>query len=337
MSDARRRALTIGALVAAAAAIGVVHAPMTYTEHHVKETSDVYWLPPPADVVRASLGYRAALVDVLWAHVLVSQGLHTFEKRRFENLTRILDTINELEPTFPRPYLNAEWLVTFQTSEAPQAEVRKAREIMERGTRARPDDAQIWLLLGEFTAYLAPNSYLKDPAEADVWRREGTVYLERAAELGSTNPTLVSQALGGAAILRRSGQSIAALRYYRNIEATVEDPEILAEVRAHIAELVPLAEKEASEDEREEIRQRDEERKRQQLEFQGLCREISPTINKTARCHALGPPASPALCAGFEHALDPRCAITWRDWSRRIADEVAAKRALTSPPLRPSQ
>src|SRR5947208_3150874 len=94
----------IALVLGAAAVIGAVHQSVVSTAWHVHETSDLYVLPEPEEVVALSLGYRSALVDMLWAHVLVSQGLHNQEKRRFENLTLYLDTINELEPTFADPY-----------------------------------------------------------------------------------------------------------------------------------------------------------------------------------------------------------------------------------------
>ena len=101
-------------VAAAALAIASVRPRAAWMHSHVRETSDMYALPPPPEVLRMSMGYRAALADVLWAQVLVSQGLHNLERRHFEHLTRLLDTINARKPTFREPYLMADALVTFQ-------------------------------------------------------------------------------------------------------------------------------------------------------------------------------------------------------------------------------
>ena len=143
----------------------------------------MYALPPPHATVLLSLGYRAALADILWANVLVSQGLHTQERRRFDNLTRLLDMINELDPTFRSPYLFADALITFQANETPMSEVLKAREILERGVANRPLDAQLWLVAGGFAGFIAPAGYIKDEAEQERWRLAGAPMLMRAAEL----------------------------------------------------------------------------------------------------------------------------------------------------------
>ena len=82
--DLRRGGVkTLAIVIARALAIAAVRGRLFQAEQQVKETSDVYVLPPPEQVVSLSLGYRAAVADVLWAHVLVSQGLHTAAKRRF--------------------------------------------------------------------------------------------------------------------------------------------------------------------------------------------------------------------------------------------------------------
>ena len=131
------------------------------TNKRIQNRHDVYFLPPPAQVERLSLGYKYALADVLWAHVLVSQGLHTFERRRFENLLRLYDTINLLDPKWRTPYLLADALITFQATTTPLNEVIKAREILERGVKNRPFDGEIWLNLGQFVSFVAPSSYIE--------------------------------------------------------------------------------------------------------------------------------------------------------------------------------
>ena len=86
-----------GGVVLAIVLVAFARAPLNETFHEVKVGTDVYPLPSPEQTVVLSLGYRAAAADALYAHVLVSYGLHFQEKRRFEFVGNYLDTINALD------------------------------------------------------------------------------------------------------------------------------------------------------------------------------------------------------------------------------------------------
>ena len=276
------------------------------THRKVKNQHDVYFLPPPDQVVIMSMGYRAALADILWAHVLVSQGLHTFEQRRFENLTRLYDAINELAPTWRTPYLLADALITFQAATTPLEEIVKAREILERGVEHRPNDAEIWLNLGQFVSFVAPASYIEDhdPEMAQRWRREGVAYLARAAELGAENSKISWQALGGANILVRSGERDAAIRFLKRTYAVTDDEELKQNILRRLQRL---------------LAERDLERyQRRERAFKAAYATTLPFLSRD-QALVLGPPPRPALCAGGSDA--PECATTWRQWSERFEKE----------------
>ena len=305
-SEGKARLVTLALVLAGAAAVGAVRKPLADVHHRVKEASDVYVLPPPEQVVTLSLGYRSALTDVLWAHVLVSQGLHTQDKRRFENLSLFLDSINELEPTFREPYLLADALFTFQGFTPTLEEVRKARAVMERGTRALPLDGEIWLALGQFVAFIAPGSYLTDEAEKQEWRVAGAQMLTRAAELGGENANITWQTLGAAGILHRAGQRDAEIRLRLRALAVTDDPELQDRLRHELGKLLSDEQKERS---------LDLDRKRIDLWQRDL-----PFVGRSMML-LLGPPFEPARCAGPGpgHDRDPACALTWRAWAEREA------------------
>ncbi|AGP37608.1 hypothetical protein [Sorangium cellulosum] len=306
IAGARDALVAVALSAVAAVAIGSVRAPAAALEKRVAETSDVYVLPPPDEVVTLSLGYRSALADLLWSHVLVSQGLHTMERRRFENLTLLLDAINALDPTFRDPYLFADALITFQTSTTPYAEVVKAREIMERGAQNRPLDGELWLALGQFVAFIAPASYLTDPAEKARWRLDGARMLARAAELGGNDANISWQALGGAGILGRAGEREAQIRFLQRTLAVTDDEELKQKIRAQLDKLLGEQAAEAY---------------RRRLDgFSEIWRRDLPFVSKTAIL-VLGPPRDPAYCAGGAHAGEPRCATTWRAWAERVDGE----------------
>jgi hypothetical protein len=296
--------LTLGPVLAAALGIAGVRGPLAEMHHHVTETSDVYVLPPPRQVVTLSLGYRAALADLLWAHVLVSQGLHTFERRRFENLSLFIDSINELDPTFREPYLLADALFTFQANTTPREEVLKARAVMERGVSTLPLDGELWLALGQFVAFIAPSSYLPDPAEQAQWRVDGARMLARAGELGGSDATISWRALAGAGILSRAGERDAAIRFLRRTLAVTDDPELKERIEHQIEKLAGDQELELE--------------KRRQERMAELRRRDLPFLKLTSFL-LLGPPFSPYGCAGPEKSTAPACALTWQQWSEREA------------------
>jgi hypothetical protein len=303
---------TVAIALVAALAIALVREPLSAVHRRVKETSDVYTLPPPEKLVRISLGYRSALADLLWAHVLVSQGLHTEEQRRYDNVTRLLDAINALEPTYRDPYLFAEALITFQVKETPREEVLLARAIMERGVENRPLDAEIWLRLGAFVAFVAPGSYLSDPAEQEQWRRDGAMMLERAAELAGDSSYIAWQAMGGAKFMSRSGQ----IRFLEHMIELTDDEELKSRAQAKLDHL--LAEERQLEHEWEE-KQRAERFRRLDEGIPVVRHGDLPHVSRR-QYMVIGPPRDPFFCAGSAHAREPACAPSWRDWEELSED-----------------
>jgi hypothetical protein len=284
----KAKLVTLGLVLASATAIGAVRGALASVHQHVKEESDVYVLPPPDQVVTLSLGYRSALMDL----------------RRFENLSLFLDSINELEPTFREPYLNADALYTFQGFEPSHAEVLKAREVMERGTRELPYDGQIWLSLGEFVAFIGPGTYLTDENEAQAWRIEGARILARAAELGGENANITWHTLGAAGIFHRAGERDAEIRLRLRALAVTDDPELQDRLRRELGKLLSEEQKEISIN--------------LDRKLVDLWQRDLPIVPRGMML-VLGPPVEPARCAGPGHEGDPACAFTWRAWAERHA------------------
>jgi hypothetical protein len=308
------RTLAIGGV--AAILITLVRGPILAVNRRVKETSDVYALPPPRELVRLSLGYRSALADLVWAHVLVSQGFHTEQRRRYDNLVRLLDSINALDPTYRDPYLLTEALVTFQTSETPREEVLATRAILERGVKNCPLDAELWLALGQFVTYVAPGTYLTDPEEQARWRREGAEALERAAELSGSQSYIAWQAMSGARYLNRPGE----IRFLEQLITLTDDPELKDKAQAKLDRL--LAQKDEAEREWRDTARMQGELARAQLFHrldEGVFAVRHGDLPSVARIEymVLGPPRDPAYCAGDAHQREPACAPTWHDWEER--------------------
>lgn len=319
-AGARHEALRLVLVLALAAMVVAAVRPRAADAHRrVRETSEVYPLPPPGQLVHLAFGYRAALADLLWSHVLVTQGLRTGERRRFETVSDYFDAINALDPTFQDPYLHADALITIQVGQTSFEEVKRARAILERGLAARPNDGALWLNAGQFIAYIAPAGMIPDRATRDEWRKVGATYLARAAELGAGDSSISWQALGGASLLKKAGEREAAIRFLHRTLAVTEDEELRREVTAQLRLLVGERERDvhlARKDDFDATWARD-------LPFVGLTRYL-----------LVGPPRSPFYCAG-----EPRgrlgCASTFREWSERFED-IAESRALAAPRMQPA-
>jgi hypothetical protein len=304
-------ARTLALVVAAAVAITAVRAPLTAVNRRVRETSEVYTLPPPKQLVSLSLGYRSALADVLWAYVLVAQGIHTEERRRFSNVIQLLHAVNELEPTFRAPYLYADGLITFQVNETPHHEVVATREILERGMRERPLDGSLWLAAGEFVAFVAPGSYLTDPAEQEAWKLDGARMLAHAAEIGGDDASIGFQAFGAAKLLGRAGDRDAEIRFLRRTLTVTDDPELKDKAESQLRKLLG--------------EERDDVLLRLEAGIRDARRGDLPHVARVEYM-VIGPPRDPYFCAGPAHAGDLACSPTWRAWEER--SEKARKEAL---------
>jgi hypothetical protein len=303
----------VGAWLVGAALIAASRAPAAETHRRVKETSDVYVLPLPGVVKVMSLGHRAAVADHLWATVLIEQGLHTQQKRRFENMFFLVDTINELDPTFREPYLLIEALTTFQVNGVPEDDVRRARGIVERGVKNLPDDPEMLVAAGSFIGLMAPSSYLSDPEERRAWSVDGAAYLARAAQLGDDRRYVGWQALSGFSVLRKAGKKREAVKFLQNALAGTDDEELRAQIKLMLDKTT----------EAEDAFEKAEQRRafvafrRRQDRFDEIWRKEYPLATK-AGALVMGPPYDAAYCAGGAHRDDERCAFDWASWSARV-------------------
>lgn len=245
------------------------------------------------------MGYRAAAADLIFAHVVVSAGIHLSEKRLFEFGDRYLETINELDPTFRDPYRYADAILTLQSVVVPEEMYRKARQVLLRGTRQFPDDQAIFASAGQFLAYLAPHQ-LKNPAEAEQFRQEGARLLARACELIGSNDNIPYHCVTAARLFSEAGNRTAAQAVLQKLQMVSDDPEIRALANAQLAAMGVRAHAQR---------------------FEQLRRDDLPFISHTGFA-ALGPRFDPAACAGKrDRGVDDPCATTFRERLAEHADE----------------
>lgn len=215
------------ALLLGVAAIGIgVSQSRTRAAHAaLRVEDDTYPLPPPHHVARLSLGYHSAVADFLYAHVLVSYGIHFEEKRRFEHVARYLDTIATLDPKFAETYLYADTLITLQPKPPREEDYEDARQLLLRGTRELPTDQRIWLTAGQFIGYLAPPRF-DDEQKQKQWQLQGAEVLAKACELASDNRNIPYHCLAAATTLNRIGQREALIQMLARTLAVNDDPEV---------------------------------------------------------------------------------------------------------------
>jgi hypothetical protein len=292
----------VGALLAVSVAgVARTQPRLAAVAHEVKEREDVYALPPPGELRASVLGYDAAAVDLLWAKLLVEYGVHWYEKREMHP-DPYIDAILAIEPTYGPVYRFADTLLCYRPMRGTIADARKAYAILERGTRERPGDYEVWVEYGQFALYLGP-SFLTDEAEKNEWRHEGARALTHVMELGG-DPAI---SLAAASLLSRYGERDATIRALeRNYAVSADDPERQAQILHKLAGLRASAEEEASQRAMQHALKT----------VNGMWRDEWPFLGFDS--FLLLAPAPPvARCAGPASAGDRECA---RDWGPFLSD-----------------
>jgi len=266
----------------------------------LRERKDTFAWPPPRQTVVLSLGYRSALADLLFAHVLVESGLHLQERRRFETVAAYLRTINALDPKFATPYRYADTLITLQAGNPSLSDYRDARAILERGMHELPYDAELWLTAGQYLAYLAAPHIesLAGSEQAKAWRMEGARRLARACELGGADETLPYHCVSAASIFGREGKREALIRFVERVLSVTDDPEV------HQQALLALA-RVTSKEQMEQIKKRGE-------RLDQMRKSDLPFVPKDLYL-LLTPPYHPESCLGSDYRDRPGCATSFAE------------------------
>ena len=270
------------------------------------QTSDDYLLPPTNQTVTASLGYRSALADLIYAHVLVSYGIHFQEKHNFEFVGAYLDTVNALDPKFRDPYRFGDTLLTIQPNPVGDAGYAKARQILERGLRELPYDTELWSSAGQFMAYIAAPRFA-DKAQAAAWRLEGARKLARACELVGNNENVPYHCINAATLLSEAGEQAALNKFLNRFLLVNDDPAVRSMAIAALRRSAPQDEHGLDE---------------RVARLQAAWGKDLPFITRSA-LFVLGPATNSAACAGLTRSDNVACASSWRDWTERQDDTNA--------------
>jgi tetratricopeptide (TPR) repeat protein len=291
------RAASIALFLLACFGIGKLRAALQPRFAAVRDKTDVYGLPSPDQVVVASLGYRSALADLLFAHVLVWHGIHFQEKRRLEFAADYLDTVAALDPTFRETYYYGDTLIAMQPVKPRHEDYVRARRLLEKGLRERPGDTELWLSTGQFVAYVAA-PWLEDPKEQADWKLAGARILARACELVGSNENIPYNCIAAAGLFSRAGEREANIQFLERVLAVSDDEEIRARALGYLGQALGERSQEALKERSERLRNA----WKADLPFVSLTTEL-----------LLGPPTDPAACAGLTRNR-PGCATTWAAW-----------------------
>jgi tetratricopeptide (TPR) repeat protein len=288
-------------LLLGVALIAAVRAPLAAIHREQKVSEQEFALPSPEHTLLLSLGHREAVGDFLFGSALVDYGISFQEKRRFSLAGRYLDTINLLAPKFRAPYLIADTLLTLQPVSARLEDYLKAREVLERGTRELPFDPELWLVAGQFMAYLA-RPYLPE-ALAQEFRLEGGRLLAKACELASNNANIPYHCIVAAGIFDKAGQREAVIQMLSRTLAVNDDETIRKQALA-------LLQKAMSEREREQYERRLD-------ALTAIWQREVPFASRNL-LSLLGPSPDVFRCAGAAAFSSPGCHTSWITWAQSL-------------------
>ena len=278
-----------------ATGIGVLQPGLAEDVRSTRLRDDVFVLPPPNQLKVMALGYKHAIADLIWAKLLVEQGVHWQEKRKFATLPSYIDAIIALEPDHPTLYKFVDTLLVFQPVPATAEEARLARQYLERGTRERPYDPAIWLHYGQFIAFLAP-SFLTDNDEIERWRADGARAMMHAVELGAD----ADRSLAASTILSKAGEKKATILHLRRAYALTDDFETRRQIMLKLQMLEGGADAELA-----------------VTTVEHEWRTRYPFLSRHAAL-LIGPHRPPATCAGPTSYERKECPHDWNAMTRSL-------------------
>jgi hypothetical protein len=283
--------LAVLALLVLAFAIDRLRDRCTARVRKVKETLDVYSLPSPDYVARASLGYREAVASILWASVLYDYGDHVLTNRPFGYSTQYVKTIVHLDPSFTTAYKFLGTFLTMQAVVPDRAQIDEARRILANATVERPNDPDIWAAYATFMMFEGAQ-FLPKGEEKNAWRKEGALAAERAVELGFMSDSLAE---AGVTYLSAGGfRDLAIAQLERNYAMAPNDA-----AREQIAAKLKRMQANSALEKLNAGIQR----------FLVAWRAEAPFVSESLFVQ-LGPRRDTMACAG-KVLEDPRCALGW--------------------------
>lgn len=214
------------ALLALCAAAGGARSRLVEPYRSVQRYEDVYYLPSAEYLPVLTLGYHAAVADLLWCKSLVYFGEEIVHRGVVRFLFEYADAILALDPSFREAY---RWVPTgalYRPAAVTREDGLRAADYLARAVRRWPDDGQLHWDYGSLLRFeLAPME--RDPERKRALLERAAPQLEAAARLGAGPPWL---ALNSAELLDKLGRTDRAISHLEELRATISDPALLADI-----------------------------------------------------------------------------------------------------------
>lgn len=194
---------------------------------------DVYYVPPSQWLPLFSLGYQAALADLLWCRALVYFGEEFIRHRSAKHLYDYTDAMLTLDSEFRAPYRWVATIAFYRPGEFDLQDAERAVSYLRDAVRKWPNDGELaWELGAALRFEIAP--YVKDRSYRRKLEEEAAEFLSAAALLGAGPPWL---ALNSSSLLHKLGKNEQAIRHLEEVYGTVQDPTTKANIAAQLARL----------------------------------------------------------------------------------------------------
>ena len=217
--------------------LGYVTRELRLRAFHAHQASlsyeDRYYLPPARWLPLLSLGFRAALADLIWCRSLVYFGEEMVHKGAVKYAFDYTDAVLALDPDFRAAYV---WIGTaslYRTVENSYQDGLRASAYLKRATARWPNDGDLHWRYGAYLRFeLAP--LLPEGREKDRLIALASPHLTVAASLGAGPAWL---ALNSSALLERVGQTEQAIRHLEEVYGTVQDEATKAAIEERLTNL----------------------------------------------------------------------------------------------------
>lgn len=194
---------------------------------------DIYYLPAAAWLPVLSLGFEAALADVIWCKSLVYFGEELGHRGTVKYVFAYADAVLALDPSFRSAY---RWVATaalYRPTEITVDDGLRAASYLKRAVDRWPDDGELRWDYGSLLRFeLAP--LVQDKAMKRALLERAVPQLDAAARLGAGPPWL---ALNNAELLSKLGRTEQAIRRLEDLLLTVQSDQDKRDIEAQLYRL----------------------------------------------------------------------------------------------------
>jgi hypothetical protein len=194
---------------------------------------DVYYLPPAGWLPVLSLGFQAALADLIWCRSMIYFGEELGQRGKIKYIFEYTDAVLALDPEFRQAYRWAAVAAVYRPDRTGIADGMRGGAYLERALKRWPNDGELHWEYGSLMRFeLAP--LLGPGPQKDRLLALAAPHLAAAASLGAGPPWL---ALNSSSLLDRLGQTEQAIRHLEEVYDTIQDERTKRMVEERLAAL----------------------------------------------------------------------------------------------------